>query len=98
MFHDSSISDQIRKKIKEKKRKLQINLTVPTYFLGFLDYRLYCIGCNRIKKNKSKLSGRSWAAGLVRNLGSYTKLLCVKRSEDIHEDDSVRWKGKRNGN
>ena len=43
---------------------------------------------------ESKSTGRSWAAGLVRNICSYTKLLWVKRSAAIHEDDSTKWRRK----
>ena len=41
---------------------------------------------------ETKLTGRTWASGLVRNLCSFSKLIWVKRSEEIHESDSDLWK------
>ena len=39
-----------------------------------------------------KYTGGQWAAGLIRNMSLYTKLIWTRRSKEIHEDDDVRWK------
>ena len=44
---------------------------------------------------ESRRTGKTWAAGLVRNLCSYSKVIWGKRSKEIHEDDSDRWRNEK---
>ena len=45
---------------------------------------------------QSRRTGKLWASGLVRNLCSYSKVIWGKRSKEIHEDDSDRWRNEKN--
>ena len=46
----------------------------------------------RLAYPDGRYTGQTWAGGLVRNLGAYTKLIWVRRSAEIHEDDDLEWR------